>query len=263
MPVTTPRTVTVAPLHAALAPSVWMFVIGVVPSADASHGPAGTVPAHAVPHLVGASACGPVKSATLSSVSWVPLPLRANPLLAVFAVGNASPAPSRKEGCTAVAPTASITVPDALRSCTPPVSTMPVPYVTSPLLAYAPSEFAMTYVRPAGSVVPCGTVARELTAGAAALLEPQSSQPAMSTVADETLRISTASSLALAAPRKATCEMTTDVAACAAGAPTPRTSAAEASARRRDFTMEESFPEGIRETAPHRIGETGGCVTVS
>ena len=79
MPVTMPRIVTVVPLQAASSPSVWMLVIGTMPSGPAAHGPGPTVPEQVVPHFVGVGVSGPLKSATLSSVSWVPSFLRANP----------------------------------------------------------------------------------------------------------------------------------------------------------------------------------------
>ena len=92
MPVTMPRTFTVVPLHAAFAPSVWMLRDRHDAVRPAAHGPrlAGRA---VVPHFVGRGVCGPVKSATLSSVSCVPL-LRAKPPVP-FAVGTRRPAPSR------------------------------------------------------------------------------------------------------------------------------------------------------------------------
>src|SRR3954471_14565973 len=112
---------------------------------------------------------------------------------------------------------------------------MPVAYVTSPLVAKVPADTANTYVWPAGRVVPAGTVARALVAGGVLLLEPQSCQPPIATAAVETLRISIASSLPEVMLRKATWEITTGPAACAAGAATAaRTSVADASAKTRD-----------------------------
>src|SRR3954452_21723590 len=127
--------------------------------------------------------------------------------------------------------------------------------MTSPWAVNEPAVLANVNVLPAGRTVFAGTVARALAGPA--VFEPHSDQPPMSTVDPETLRISTTSSLPPPVPPKATWEITTDVAACAAGAPTARTSAADASARRRYFTMQESFPEGNpreqRQTvAPHR-----------
>ena len=118
------------PTHSGLAdaPSVWMSVIFVKP----------------LRVLRAAAASGPVvsrsKSASLSSVSCVPLSLRTNALLPL-AVGNTSPAfgrmPSRNGIAAPVSnslPTASTTeVAAALeRSCTPPSSEMPVEKVWLP-----------------------------------------------------------------------------------------------------------------------------------
>src|SRR5215218_5795077 len=101
MPVTMPRTVTLSPLQAEFAPSVWMLVIGVSVPAGL-HGPlAGG--AHAVPQFSGAKACGPVKSFALLSVSGAALRMKAS---LPFVVGNARPTPSR-HGC-AVCPTESM-----------------------------------------------------------------------------------------------------------------------------------------------------------
>ena len=96
MPVTMPRTVTVVPLHAAFEPSVWIFVIGVVPSAPGRTGRAGRPRCRRRRTSSGVGACGPVKSATLSSVSCVPPALRMNAVVGRRRrAGNGSPAPSR------------------------------------------------------------------------------------------------------------------------------------------------------------------------
>src|SRR4051812_4133127 len=118
-----PRTVTVLPSHAELVPSVWMLVIGVMPFAPGSHAAGGAVPVHSAPHLVGVGVVGPVKSATLSSVSCVPPLLRMKPPTPLD--GCARPRPSRYAAGAAVAPNASITV-APLRIWMPPVLVMPV-----------------------------------------------------------------------------------------------------------------------------------------
>src|SRR3954454_21930403 len=107
MPVTIPRIVTDLPLQAAVSPSVWMLVIGVVPSVPGSQGPGGAVAVQAVPHLVGVGVFGPSKSATLSSVSCVPF-LRTNP--PGPDAGCVMPAPSRYGSGTVGDPNASMIV---------------------------------------------------------------------------------------------------------------------------------------------------------
>ena len=117
------------PTHSGLAdaPSVWMSVIFVKPCASFGQLGVGSVVSRS-------------KSASLSSVSFVPLSLRTNALLPL-AVGNTSPAfgsvPSRNGIAGPVSnslPTASITeVAAALeRSCAPPSSEMPVEKVWLP-----------------------------------------------------------------------------------------------------------------------------------
>ncbi len=110
--------------------------------------------------------------------------------------------------------------------------------------------------------MPAGTVARALAVPA--LFEPHSVQPPMSTVAAETLRISITSSLPPPVPPNADWEITTEVAAWAAGAAkAATTSAADASARRRGFTVKESFPEGKSgRRSLKRIGPSRSRVTV-
>ena len=95
MPVTMPRTFTVVPLQAELAPSVWMLVIGTMPSRPAAHGAGPPWPRTPCRTSSGVGASGPVKSATLSSVSWVPLFLRANAAVCRCDGWDDSPAPSR------------------------------------------------------------------------------------------------------------------------------------------------------------------------
>ena len=64
MPVTMPRTLTVVPLHAALAPSVWMLVIATKPFASAWQGCGPTAPEHV--HIL-----------LNSKANWVPVDAQA------------------------------------------------------------------------------------------------------------------------------------------------------------------------------------------
>ena len=93
MPVTMPRIFTVVPLQAALAPSVWMLVIGTMPSAPAAHGCGPTGPPQVSPHFVGVGVSGPLKS------SDVVVGVLGSAVLAGEAAGTvdgcATPAPSR------------------------------------------------------------------------------------------------------------------------------------------------------------------------
>src|SRR4051794_15954035 len=120
-----PRTLTIVPLHAASVPSVWMLVIGTTPSGPAAHGSGPAAPEQVVPHRVGVGVSGPVKSARLSSVSWLPPFLRAKP--PAPAAGCAIPAPSRYTAGALGEPKASRTAPPASRIWLPPVLAMPVP----------------------------------------------------------------------------------------------------------------------------------------
>ena len=138
-----------------------------------------------------------------------------------------------------------------------------MPYSTSACAVNVPAELANTYVWPAGSVVLAGTVARALAVPA--LLEPHSVQPLMSIVAAVVLRISTTSSLPPPGPPNAACEITTPVAACAAGA-TPSlaiaSNTAAVAARTRNFTVQESFPRGNPKDGGKPIVAPDGWVTV-
>ncbi len=142
MPVTMPWTVTVLPSHADPSPSVWMSVIATMPSVPGTHVGGTTGPPHVVPHLVGVGVSGPVKSATLSSVSMVPPFLRAKPPAPL--IGCARPAPSRQTAGAPLEPNASRTTPPASRIWAPPVLAMPVPYCTSLWAVNVPAELANT-----------------------------------------------------------------------------------------------------------------------
>jgi hypothetical protein len=169
-----------------------------------------------------------------------------------------------------VLPTASTTVPDALRSWIAPVSAMPVVYTTSPgtLPEYKPPlpppgwTFVNRYDFPAGSETPLGTVARALAA-LPVLLEPQICQPPMLWALAETLWSWTSSSLPPVGPRNATCEITTVLeAAFAPGASSaPASTISKAIAGRRSFTARDSLP-CIDDGRAHRIGAPDAGVTV-
>src|SRR4051794_20577127 len=104
-----------------------------MPSAPA--GQVGSTATQLAPQFAGARTCGPVKSASLASVSAEALRMNAVALVAGVVAGNASPAPSFQAAAAPVRPVwpaASITAPAALRSWTPPVSVTPVEYTRSP-----------------------------------------------------------------------------------------------------------------------------------
>ena len=77
-------------MHADCAPIVWMLVIGVIVPAGL-HGPL-LVGTQSCRNSRAATACGPVKSLALLSVSGAALRMKAS---LPFAVGNARPVPSR------------------------------------------------------------------------------------------------------------------------------------------------------------------------
>ena len=126
-----------------------------------------------------------------------------------------------------------------------------------------PAELANTNVFPEGSVVPAGTVARVPTVPEP--LDAISVQPLMSIVAAVVLRISTTSSLPPPVPPNATCEITTPVAAWAAGANASAPIASDTAAiaaRTRDFTVQESFPPRDPKDGRKPIVAPGERVTV-
>ena len=249
MPVTMPRTVTVVPLQAALSPSVWIFVIGVVPSGPwiARAGRDGAVQVGAALRRA-SSAVRAGEVGGLSSVSCVPSSLRMNPPWARPRRGTAGRRPRGRKPAPSLEPTASITCAAAAalritgrrpcRRC--PCRTR---RRRRGVGARRVGEHECLCRR--ARVVPCGTAAREPSRGGVLLLEAHSSQPPMFT----------------GRPRHCGSRSPRRCRRAGRGRPPARsprgrtrvrrvrrraatTSAADASAKRRVFTVEESFPEG-------------------
>ena len=201
--------------------------------------------------VLGASACGPVKSAALSSVSCVPPFLRRNTLCAVgrregragaLAVGAAGAAQAVRRRRRSPSP-------PALRSWAPPVSAMPVPYVWSPGRLTRPA--LLTSGRPCrrgGSSRPGSSRASSATSPLAFV--PHTCQPPIATGARGHVLELDQLVVAAGGPRNMTFEMTTvvDGAACAAGAATHRPKTTAAATRKcANSRFRRPFREEIRE----------------
>ena len=222
-----------------------MFVIGVVPSGRDRTARAGSGrPSTSCRTWSGVGVVGPVKSVGLSSVSCVPPFLRTKP--PGPDAGWAMPAPSRYGSGTAVEPNASMTVAPAavadrdaagVRRCR-------CRRGRRPARRSVPAELANTNVWPAGQRRP-GRHGGARARGGGAVGAPQ--LPAAD--GDRGARdVADLDHLVVAAARAAEGRLGDHdrwSPACAAGAATAATtSAADASAKRRDFTVKESFPEG-------------------